>query len=244
MWPLMRVPLGPAPGFPDGGLQAEADRVLATATEVAREVSADLDVHPELITGSPQSVLARASEKSDLVVVGDRGLGGFTGMIIGSVAVAMAQRATCPVVVVRGHESPEGPVVVGVDGSAADDAVLAAAAERAVRWRTTLRIVHAWEIPVPLTPVVMTGTAIEQLAAVAREIVEQAVHRSRLPADLEIDERVVAGSAVGALVEASREARIVVVGSRGVGALRGLVAGSVCHGVVYQSTCPVVVVRV
>jgi nucleotide-binding universal stress UspA family protein len=241
----MRVPLGPAEGFPDGGLQAEADRILGAATAAAREISADLEVRSELITGSPQAVLVQASAESDLVVVGDRGLGGFTGMIIGSVAIAMAQRSKCPAVVVRGTaDVASGPVVVGIDGSAADGVVLAAAAERAARWRTTLQVVHAWEVPVPLTPIAMTGAAIEQMAAAADDLVDQAVDRAQLPADLKIDKQVVTGSPVGALVDASREGRIVVVGSRGAGALRGLVAGSVCHGVVYHSASPVEIVRV
>ena len=82
-------------------------------------------------------------------MLGDRGLGGFTGLLLGSVAVALSARAACPVVVVRGIETdpvvprPE-PVVVGVDGSPGSTAALVFAVEAAVLRGVPLVAVHAW----------------------------------------------------------------------------------------------------
>jgi hypothetical protein len=96
--------------------------VVATAAAAAAAVARDLPVEQVETTGSPVGVLQDESTRAELVVLGDRGLGGFAGLLIGSVAVALAARAACPVVVVRGPEPDRvvprsEPVVVGVVGS-------------------------------------------------------------------------------------------------------------------------------
>ena len=58
-------------------------------------------VRAEVHYGTPASVLLRAAHKATLLVVGSRGLGGFAGLLPGSVARRRAQHADCPVVIVR-----------------------------------------------------------------------------------------------------------------------------------------------
>jgi nucleotide-binding universal stress UspA family protein len=63
----------------------------------------DVDVEPRLVEGEPTSVLVDESERSDLVIVGSRGRGGFASTLLGSVSRECAQHARCPVIIVRGH---------------------------------------------------------------------------------------------------------------------------------------------
>lgn len=58
-------------------------------------------VTTEVIEGTPAEALIKASEDARILVVGSRGLGGFSGMVLGSVSNAVAAHAKCPVLVVR-----------------------------------------------------------------------------------------------------------------------------------------------
>lgn len=245
LWPMMPVPLGPAPGVAEGGFTAEAHRVLRDAAAAARDVASDLDVRTDLITGAAQVILFHESTKADLLVLGNRGLGGFTGMLMGSVAIAMARRAACPVVIVRGHGDPSGPIVVGVDGSASDQPALAAAFERAERDGAPVLAIHAWDAPAGILPAPAWSGMSSELEMAATQTLDAAL--ATIVGDhptVTVERRVVPSSPTVALVAASEHARLVVVASHGAGALLGLVGGSVCHGVIYHAPCPVEVVQI
>src|SRR5688500_12574853 len=99
MWPLFRVDLGPAPGAPAGaGLRAQAEAVLADSTSQAHEVAPTLAVTTSLLTGAAAPLLIREAAAAWMLVVGNRGLGGFTGLLVGSVGVEVSAHAVCPVV--------------------------------------------------------------------------------------------------------------------------------------------------
>ena len=99
--------------------------------------------------GPPVPTLVQLSRGRELVVVGSRGLGGFTGMLLGSVGTGLVANAPCPVAVVRGERTPDpgDPVLVGVDGSASAEAVLTEAFAAAQRRGCPLLAVHAWQDP-------------------------------------------------------------------------------------------------
>jgi nucleotide-binding universal stress UspA family protein len=127
-------------------IRRTAEERLAVAAERVAEVAPDVAVSREVITGMPAALLVTLSKDAQLAVVGHRGLGGFAGLLLGSVGTALAAHAACPVVIVRGatETRPDGPVVVGVDGSPQSGAALAFAVEAAVAHRVPLRAVHAW----------------------------------------------------------------------------------------------------
>ncbi|HEX7188030.1 MAG TPA: universal stress protein [Actinomycetes bacterium] len=246
LWPLFRVPLGGSPVAPPGaGLQALADRVLADAAATARSV-AGLVVETTLAVGEPATELLRRAPGAQLVVVGSRGLGGFTGLLLGSTGIALSARSPRPVAVVRGTATPHGPVVAGMNGSADADAVLRSAFREAVLHRTRLLVVHSWTIGLEQAHLAATGY--EKAERVARQQAEELVEKAISRVAVEFDQVVVSSrlggaSAAADLVTASQGARLLVVGSGGLGPLRGLLLGSTTHAVVHHAACPVLVQR-
>jgi len=217
-------------------------RQVARALRVAADTRPDVEAEFAVEIGAPIEVLSSEARRAQLLVLGDRGLGEVAGLVLGSVAVSLAARGACPVVVVRGERAgADGPVVVGVDGSPVSEAALAFAFDAAAARGVDLVAVHAW-----------SPTAIdEELASLVEwdASAESAVLAERLAGwgqkypQVEVRRTVVRDGAVRALVTASAGAQLVVVGSRGRGNAAGLLLGSVSHGVLHGAHCPVAVVR-
>lgn len=247
LWPLYRVPLGPAPGAPSGaGLRAEAERLLADAWRTARSVAPGVPVETDLVVGEPTSILVGMSKGASRVVVGNRGLGGFAGLLLGSTGVNVSARAHCPVVVVRGADRERGPVVVGLDGSSESDDALAVAVEEATRRAAPLLIVHAWTVRLEQQHL-DAGTfreAAERGERAGRELLDAARQQvlGRTPT-LEVQTSLTEHAAAARLVELSQQAQLVVLGSHGAGALSGLLLGSTAHALIHHASCPVLVHR-
>lgn len=247
VWPLLRVSLGPAPGAPEGaGLRAQAERVLAVAAGTAKAVAAELSVESSLVVGDPVSALLRTSEGAVQLVVGNRGLGGFTGLLVGSTSVALSSRATCPVVVVRGADRGSGTVAVGVDGTPHGVAALASATVEAGLRRSTLLLVHAWTFPLGHDQWDMGSSVDVEAAGKAsgRAVLDAAREQvAREDPTLEVNTVLGDRSAAGELVAASERSVLVVVGSHSAGPLAGLLLNSTAHALIHHAACPVLVHR-
>lgn len=247
MWPLYHVQLGAPPGAPAGaGLQAQAERVLAGATEVAHSVAPSTPVESTLLVGAAVPQLLRYSEGARMLVVGSRGLGGFTGLLVGSVGVAVSAHAACPVVVVRGDAAEGAPVVVGVDDSPESYRAVSTAFEEASRRGVGLIAVHAWTLPLREEPGPVHGY--QALVAAARESGRELLEKvlaqwQPIHPDVHVEPRLGDRSSAAELVAASAGAQLVVIGSRDVGSVTGLVFGSTAHALIHHSRCPVMVDR-
>ncbi len=241
IWPLMGVHLGPSPVGPaDGGLQAAAERVLVDAETRARLRAPEVKITTELVVGAAgQALLAQAND-AEMVVVGSRGLGGFSGLLVGSVGVALAAHAPCPVIVV--HPRPKTRpaargVVVGVDGSDLSAPAIRFAFQAAARRGARLTAVRAWSAPASIFPEVVVKRDERRLVLKALAVDQQ------LSPEVEVEVKLVEDHAGRALVEESSNAELVVVGSRGRGGFQGLLLGSVSQAVLQHAECPVAVVR-
>lgn len=95
---------GMAPSLPeDYDPEGSARQILEdTVAEVLGD-HAGIDVRLEVVRGHPSVKLTEASESASLVVVGSRGHGAFSGMLLGSVSEFLTTHAHCPVVVMRDH---------------------------------------------------------------------------------------------------------------------------------------------
>jgi nucleotide-binding universal stress UspA family protein len=105
-WPF-DIPLTLAPGEA-GSLSRRGGEVLAGAERVAHARRPEVPVSVELASGRTVQVLAEQSRESFELVVGHRGLGGFAGLLLGSVGLGVVRSAASPVVLVRGEPRPTG----------------------------------------------------------------------------------------------------------------------------------------
>jgi nucleotide-binding universal stress UspA family protein len=125
-----------------------AHGLVGSARQVAQTEQPDLNVETSVVTGSPARTLIEASSTAALLVVAARGLDGFAGLHLGSVAATVAVYARCPVVVVRRPPAPDtdrpAPVVVGVDGSPTSQLALDFAFAFAAHRQLPLIAVHSW----------------------------------------------------------------------------------------------------
>ncbi|NLU69221.1 universal stress protein [Streptomyces sp. HNM0574] len=249
-WPLMHVPLGPsAVGPSEGGLQNLAEQTVSEAVARARETEPDVLVTDEIVTGEPLTVLAGQSEHAELVVVGSRGLGGFTGLLLGSVAVHLSAHGHCPVLVVRGRQEPTGPVLLGVDGSPDGSAAVGFAFAEASHRGVDLVALHTWNDwtgPVSSGPGDMMPLVYDtdMLRDEEERVLAQAVAGwHELYPDVTVHRRLERSFTRTALIDGSEEAQLVVLGARGRGGFTGLLLGSVSQALLHHAHCPVAVVR-
>lgn len=140
-------------------------------------------------------------------------------------------------------------IVVGVDQSEGAKAALRFALEEAKLRRATLRVVHAWQYGyIGATGVEgaypALGGDIKELRAGAETALAETLRESIPEADtVEIERRVVEGRPAAVLVDESRGADLLVVGSRGHGGFTGLLLGSVSQQCAHHAACPVVIVH-
>ncbi len=246
IWPYLGVPLGPSPfGPPEGGLLGDAQRIVQEAVDRARQAAPTVAVTGAAITGPSAGVLIDQSRSAALVVIGDRGLGGFTGLLAGSVAVQLAAHAACPVMVARGRPNPAGDVLVGVDGSPANEPAIGFAFEEAALRNAPLTAVHAWTYPVStgpgdMLPLVFDVPEVE--AEEARVLTDALAGWHGKYPDVVVRRELPRAHTRPALIEAAARAQLVVVGSRGRGGFSGLLLGSVSQAVLHHVACPVVIV--
>lgn len=228
----------------EGGPQA-AER----AAERATSLHPTLAVDQRVADVPPVPALIAASSDADLLVVGSRGYGGFRGLLLGSVSQHCLTHARCPVAVVRPTRgstrrpvgASPGCVVVGVDGSEGSDRAVDWAAAEAGRSGALLEVVGSWLFPGSTGYVYTVDVGIPEAA---RQAVDAAVARAReLVPDLEVRGSTSEDPPAVALVQRSRRADLLVVGSRGVGAVRGVLLGSVSLHVASHACCPTVVVK-
>lgn len=231
---------------PGDGPRNDAERVLAAASAAAWAAEPRVEVTARHVRDAPTMALLDAARDAQLVVIGNRGLGGFSGLLLGSVAVHLASRSHTPVLVARGEVHPGGPVVVGVDEAAASRCAVEAAFRVAQQRGAELLAVRAWTLHaammMPLAPV--TYHPDQDWADHQRHFLasETADFRQRFPA-VTVREELIEGSAGRVLVALSATAQLVVVGARGRGGFTGLLLGSISQQVLYHVSCPVLVVR-
>ncbi|MCE3555156.1 universal stress protein [Pseudonocardia sp. RS11V-5] len=216
---------------------------LDTASGVAATIATDVEIDREVIGGMPAAVLIEESSTAALVVVGHRGRGGFTGLLLGSVGVALAAEATSPVVVVRGSTDRSWGVVVGVDGTRLGDTALGFAFAEAARRGGPLVAVRAWS-EAAVDPFLEPFLDWDAIAADEREVLDRALAPWQQKfSEVEVRRVLVRENAVKAVMEQAAAAALVVVGSRGRGGAHGLRLGSVGQALLHHAPCPVAVVH-
>jgi nucleotide-binding universal stress UspA family protein len=208
-----------------------------------------IDTRPVLVREYPSKALVHAAEGAELLAVGSRGRGGFSGLLLGSVSQDCVHHAPCPVAVIP-HEwsaGEHGRIVVGVDGSPPSYHALRWAVDEAVLRNSRLDVVNAYNyLEVVMPMLISPGIDCEVLEKASTSLLEQMlgsvipVLGPRPPA---VELIAVHTGAARGLLEAAVGADLLVVGSRGRGGVRGLLLGSVSQQCVHHAPCPAIVVR-
>jgi nucleotide-binding universal stress UspA family protein len=250
IWPMYHAQFGALPHGPEeGGLRPAAEKVLAGAVRRVRETAPELSVDGVLQSGPVSRRLLAEAADADLLVVGSRGLGGFAGLLLGSVSGQVAAHAQCPVAVVRSYTGVAGQwmgrVVVGVEDIDGSSALIEFAMDEAARLDTGLSIVHC--LPPPLTATALPGPAMpyddtELVAAEERRFLEGVARWADKRPEVQVTPNFSRRPAAWMLVDVSTSARLVVVGSRGRGGFTGLLLGSVSRQLLHHAACPVAVI--
>ncbi|RRO14131.1 universal stress protein [Saccharopolyspora rhizosphaerae] len=216
---------------------------LKEATKRAAAIDAELPVTTEKAAEQPISLMLRLSEEAHMLALGASGRGGFTGMLLGSTAASAAAHARCPVAVIRPARTPDGPVVAGVDGSENSvDALSAAFAEASWR-RVKLVAVHATRDYEPSIREVGVGRARTDPQEPARVLATSLAGMQERYPDVEVERDTVNNLPRDALLDWSKRAQLVVVGSRGRGGFLGMLLGSNSQTLLQHAACPVLVVH-
>lgn len=226
-------------------VRSQVQHWLDSAREAVLHVASDVEVTTAMRPGRPVKVLVDESESADLLVVGDRGLGGWNGMLAGSVAVAVAAHSRCPTTVVRedGRVRSDGPVVVGIDAPKPRTDVLEHTFEVASMRSAPVEVVHTWHVVGVDTRWLRVGMDSEELQQRKERWIEDLV--KPMAADHpEVEVRCVvrSGAPSAVLVERAQEAQLVVVGTRGHGNVSGLLLGSTSQPVLHYAPCPVLAI--
>jgi nucleotide-binding universal stress UspA family protein len=225
----------PGDGVADHARRA-AEQVAVRGLRAAQNLLSAQNVRLLVVYGSPAAVLCDHAAAADMVVVGSRGRGGMSGLLVGSVGWQVAAHAPGRAIVVRGHWRRNGwvpgPVVLGADGSACSQAAAAFAFEEAeLRGAPLLAVCALADTPGSVGGAGRLQDGFEQLVSrFEKEHPEVTVLRQVSP-----------GGPRDALLVASHSAQMLVVGARGLGGVRGMMLGSVSHAVLHHAPCPVAV---
>jgi nucleotide-binding universal stress UspA family protein len=234
MPPRMR----PNPATPDtvaGRIVQGAARALAAAATQAGKDAPGLSIETQLLDGvSPDRAFVEAGKEALMLVLGSRGAGGFSALVLGSVSRYAATNAVCPVVVVRDETTTAHcEIVVGVEDPAQAAAALGFAFEEAALRKAKLTAVHAW------SRVPFGGH--DEPPDEAKRTLDALLDgwRGKYP-DVAASAEIMHAHPGKVLAGASARADLVVLGRRAPGERQGV--GSVTHSVLTHANGPVVTV--
>jgi len=230
-----------------GYTQARRDdgtALLGHVVSTLRELVPGVPVDTEMSDASAAETLIALSGVPDLVVTGTRGHGGFAGLLLGSVSLKLAAHAHGPAVVVRGEPvaDPYNEIVLGVEPDQAE-APIRFAFQTASALGATLTVVRAW-----WPHMTYGGYYLEDVDLTERDQVAQAEElikelRDEYP-HVKVGVSTMRGNAVPMLIEASRDARLLVIGAHRKRSPLSVGAGYVVQGLLSHSPTPVAVVPI
>ncbi|MEY9842027.1 universal stress protein [Streptacidiphilus sp. EB103A] len=218
--------------------------MLADAVLRARARRPGIRVDTEIVPQETVPALLGLGPLSPLLVLGTHGLGGFPGLLLGSVSLRVAGRATYPVVVVRGagqaQEPRHGRIVLGSGPDDRSDRATEFAIEEARLWQAELNLVRAWQA-VPDKPGFPSVARARIGAERARAQLDAVPLPDALPMGVKVRRSASQGSPAAVLLRAGAVADLIVVGARRRRGLLGLELGAANHALLHHAPCPVAI---
>ena len=225
--------------------KSHARQVLETAADMSG-VSSEHTVGIRLLSGRPEQELATQFPQARLLVVGKRGLGEISRLLVGSTSLALAGRSTVPVVIVPGRweaDAHDGqPIVLGADPGRPHARLFSHAFRRAARLGVSLLAVHGWETPSADWWPDTSELAAEQERRSHAEFERlMEAWRDRYP-DVELHLIASHDHPAVAILDAAGAAQLVVLGRHSNSRFSDFAFGSVTRAVLHYAELPVLVV--
>ncbi|GAA1544120.1 universal stress protein [Streptomyces albidochromogenes] len=248
MWERYERPaLAVTLGRPDGRVLAE--NIVATAAERVRRRTPDVRAITEVLAEDPVGALLRAGRDAFALITGVRGRGEIAGLLLGSVSLAVAAGAQCPVTVVRGDAAgiagTHERVLLAIGDADVDSAAVRFAFREARARGCPFEAVRAWRRPAhePTDHPLLAGDPSRYYEDQAAVLLEEAL---RAPERAYPDVRVLRATAEGPArkvpLTRSEAADILVVGARRRHSRLGMQLSRVGHTLLHHAACPVAVV--
>ena len=231
--------------------KTEGAKIISDAVKVAED-GAQSGAHPKLRTEvyctATVPALVDLSKEAQMIVVGSRGQGAISRVLLGSVSAGLIHHAHCPVAVIHDEASgalqqqpSQRPVVVGIDGSPASELATEIAFDEASRRGVDLIALHAWrDKGMSYTPTIQWSG---QRAAGEEALSERLAGWLERYPDVVVHARVVFDRPAEHLLDEAESSQLVVVGSHGRGGFAGMLLGSVSTTVAQAADVPVIVAR-
>ncbi len=233
------------------GVRARLEQTIAEAVGD----HAAVEIEPVVLEGDPAGVLCQRVVKTDLLVVGSRGHGTLSGLLLGSVSSKCAHHSRCPVAIIPSCPDDEsrpvrrtGRILVGIDGSAGSLGALRWATEEAGARHATVTALMVWRGLDEEDDMAMELASFPSIGRQDRATAETAAKRlGRIVSEaggsrVSVEPVLLEGDPAETLCQHAREADMLVVGSRGRGTFAGLLLGSVSSKCAHHSPVPVVIV--
>ncbi|MFE9255214.1 universal stress protein [Streptomyces sp. NPDC006879] len=224
------------------GVRVAGRELLDLTARTVKERFPGLRVDTEFSRSGPVESLHRSAGLHGTIVVGSRGIGGFGSLMLGSVGLKVAAGARTSVVIVRGaEESAETGVVLAAIRDEHDLPCARYAAREAELRKSSLRLLHVWNILQSVGEVVTLLDDVEEIASQHVHHLNAVAHRIReefpdLSVQADAEKSV---SVAGILVEATQHADLLVMGGRRSPGYLGPTLGRVTHTLVHHAHCPV-----
>ncbi|MDY6142710.1 MAG: universal stress protein [Arcanobacterium sp.] len=238
-------------GLHPATLTQQSNALYDAAQRSVKELAASVEgqgvkVTWTLVDGDPAEVLVDLSKRVALVVVGGRGdsHGSIADRLLRTVSSAVPAYAYCPTVVVpqdcANQRVPIKKIVVGMDGSDPAKIAVQRAVWEADRWDAKLTVLSS--VHVDSSPWAPTYTVDRGFLEEVKDSVTAQLHEVDEGREIDVHVEAREGNPIRLLAESSKEADLVVVGTRGHGGFAGLLLGSTSQMLLELAKCPVMVV--
>ncbi|MFE3204820.1 universal stress protein [Embleya sp. NPDC059237] len=228
-------------------LRENARAIVDRGADRARARHGDLRVLATVELANAIDALEAASDRAALLVVGSRGMGGFAGLLMGSVSLPVSAAARCPILVVHpDHDTavdrPAKPIVVGVSADDCGPALEAAFAQAAAR-NLPVHAIHAWRYPASLAGGLAFAPAvsiIDDWRTMAETTLATALKpfRDKHP-DVPVTEDAVLDTTAHALITASADADLLVLAAHRNTGRFGPNLGRATHTALHHAHSPI-----
>lgn len=245
-----RIPTAPAvthtPPRVEESVKDAAEEIASLGADFIRYRHPGMTVHEKVAAGAPADILAAAALDADLLVVGDRGRGGFSDLLLGSVSLRTVAHATCPVMVVRGGgHDPRGTVIAAIDIEDPAEELLDFAFAEASARSARLKVLGVWDSSwaVYVCDDDQVRRASEQAVAAVETALKQLIApwQAKYPG-VRVDVEAGDGSPSAILTSATASADLIVAGAHRHGRGRGMRVGPIAHTLLQHAECSVAIV--